>query len=222
MNQETWTAVDEFLADALIAPDAVQEETLRRNAAEGLPAIDVSPVQGKFLYLLAKIRGARRILEIGTLGGYSTIWMARALPGDGRLVSLEFSAKHASVARENVARAGLRDVVKICVGAALDSLAALEVEGEEVFDMIFIDADKPNNPEYLKWALRFSRVGTVIVGDNVIRDGRVADLADDDERVVGSRRLVEMMGEEPRIDATALQTVGQKGYDGFAIGLVVA
>ena len=194
MNEETWTRVDEFLAGALIAPDAVQAETLKRNAAEGLPSIDVSPVQGKLLHLLARIRGAKRILEIGTLGGYSTIWLARALPADGRLLSLEFSAKHAQVARENVARAGLSGVVEIRVGAALDSLAALDVEREEAFDLIFIDADKPNNPEYLKWALRFSKVGTVIVGDNVIRDGRVADLADEDERVVGSRRLVEMMG----------------------------
>jgi predicted O-methyltransferase YrrM len=186
-----------------------------------LPSIDVSPVQGKLLHLLARIRGAKRILEIGTLGGYSTIWLARALPADGRLLSLEFSAKHAKVARENVARAGLSGVVEIRVGAALDSLAALDVEGEEAFDLIFIDADKPNNPEYLKWALRFSKAGTVIVGDNVIRDGRVADLEDEDERVVGSRRLVEMMGREARIDATALQTVGLKGYDGFALGLVV-
>jgi predicted O-methyltransferase YrrM len=221
MNEETWTRVDEFLAGALIAPDAVQAETLTRNAAEGLPAIDVSPVQGKLLHLLARIRGAKRILEVGTLGGYSTIWLARALPADGRLLTLEFSAKHAGVARKNVERAGLSGLVEIRVGAALDSLAAMERQGEEAFDLIFIDADKPNNPEYLKWALRFSKVGTVIVGDNVIRDGRVADPADEDERVVGSRRLVEMMGQEPRIDATALQTVGIKGYDGFALGLVV-
>jgi len=220
MNQEIWTAVDVFVTDTMIGPDEVQQETLRRNAAEGLPAIDVAPNQGKLLYLLAKIRNARRILEIGTLGGYSTIWLARALPPEGRLVTLEFSELHASVAAANVAHAGFADRVEIRIGPALESLVELAGEGEEAFDLIFLDADKPNNPHYFEWAMRFSRPGTVIVGDNVVRDGEVANPDSTDERVVGSRRLLELMGSDDRIESTALQTVGVKGYDGFAIGMV--
>jgi predicted O-methyltransferase YrrM len=220
MNQATWTAVDDYISEALIGPDRVQEETLRRNAAEELPSIDVAPNQGKMLYLLAKIRGAKRILEIGTLGGYSTIWLARALPPDGRLVTLELSEKHAAVAGANIARAGFADRVEIRVGPALESLAELAAEGEEAFDLIFLDADKPNNPNYLEWALRFSRPGTVILGDNVVRDGEIADPSSTDDRVVGSRQLLEKMGADDRLEATAIQTVGLKGYDGFAMAVV--
>jgi predicted O-methyltransferase YrrM len=172
------------------------------------------------LYLLAKMRNAKRILEIGTLGGYSTIWLARALPAEGRLITLEFSELHAQVAAENIARAGLADRVEIRVGPALESLVELAGEGEEAFDLIFIDADKPNNPHYFDWAMRFSRPGTVIMGDNVIRDGEIVDPASTDDRVVGSRRLLELMGSDERIESTAIQTVGLKGYDGFALGVV--
>jgi len=220
MNQTTWTAVDDFISDTLIGSDPVQEETLRSNAAGELPAIDVAPNQGKLLYLLAKICGAKRILEIGTLGGYSTIWLARALPPDGRLVTLEFSEKHAVVAKANIARAGFAERVEIRVGPALDSLSELAGEGEEAFDLIFLDADKPNNPNYLDWALRFSRPGTVILGDNVVREGEIAAPSSTDDRVVGSRQLLEKMGTDPRLEATAIQTVGSKGYDGFALGVV--
>jgi predicted O-methyltransferase YrrM len=220
MNQTTWTAVDDFISDTLIGSDPVQEETLRSNAAEELPAIDVAPNQGKLLYLLAKICGAKRILEIGTLGGYSTIWLARALPPDGRLVTLEFSDKHAAVAKANIARAGFAERVEIRIGPALESLVELAGEGEEAFDLIFLDADKPNNPNYLDWALRFSRPGTVILGDNVVREGEIADPSSTDDRVVGSRQLLEKMGTDPRLEATAIQTVGSKGYDGFALGVV--
>jgi len=220
MNQQTWTAVDDFVSSTMIGPDPVQAETLRKNAAEGLPAIDVAPNQGKLLYLLAKIRGAKRILEIGTLGGYSTIWLARALPAEGRLVTLEFEEKHAAIAAENIARAGFADRVEIRVGPALESLMELAGEGEEAFDLIFLDADKPNNPSYFEWAMRFSRPGTVIIGDNVVRDGEVANLATTDERAIGSRRLLELMGSDDRIESTAIQTVGLKGYDGFAMGVV--
>jgi len=220
MNQATWTAVDEFVSEVMIGPDVVQKETLRRNAEEELPSIDVAPNQGKMLYLLAKIRGAKRILEIGTLGGYSTIWLARALPADGRLVTLEFSPKHAAVAKENIARAGFAERVEIRVGPALESLAELAGEGEGAFDLIFLDADKPNNPNYFEWAMRFSRPGTVIIGDNVVRDGEVVDAASKDEAVLGSRQLLEKMGADARLEATAIQTVGMKGYDGFAMGVV--
>jgi predicted O-methyltransferase YrrM len=220
MNQPTWTAVDDFISRVMLGPDAVQESTLRANAAAHLPAIDVAPNQGKLLYLLAKIRGAKRILEIGTLGGYSTIWLARALPADGRLVTLEFSEVHAAVAAGNIAHAGFTDRVEIRTGPALESLAEMAGEGEEPFDFIFLDADKPNNPHYLDWAIRFSRPGTIILGDNVVRDGEITNPATTDDRVIGSRQLLENMGADPRLEATALQTVGLKGYDGFAIALV--
>ena len=220
MNEKLWTAVDEYLTATLVEPDAVLEGVLQANAAAGLPPIDVAPNQGKFLHLLVRMRGARRILEIGTLGGYSTIWLARALPEGGRMVTLEFSEHHARVAAENLKRAGLSAVVEVRVGPALDTLARMGDEGVEAFDFIFIDADKPNNPAYLEWALRFSRPGTVIVGDNVIRDGAVKDAESKDPRVLGVRRFLKMLAEDPRVDATALQTVGMKGYDGFAFGLV--
>jgi predicted O-methyltransferase YrrM len=219
--QDQWTAVDTYLSESLSLSDPALEAALAANAAGGLPSIDVSPSQGKFLQLLAQLRGARRILEIGTLGGYSTICMARALPEGGRVVTLEVNAKHAEVARANIARAGLAEVVEIRVGPALETLARMQEEGTEPFDMIFIDADKPNNPAYLGWALKLSRRGSLILCDNVVRDGAVADAESTDPGVRGARGLFEMLGAEPRLSATALQTVGLKGYDGFAMALVV-
>jgi predicted O-methyltransferase YrrM len=221
MLQEQWAAVDRYLNETLLPADTVLDAALASNAAAGLPEIDVAPNQGKFLHLLARLRGARRILEIGTLGGYSTIWLARALPAGGEMVTLEFEPKHAKVATANISRAGLAQVVDIRVGAALESLARLVEEGVEPFDMIFIDADKPNNPNYLEWAMKLSRVGTLIVLDNVIRDGEVADASSLDEKVIGVRRCLDKMAAEPRLEATALQTVGSKGWDGFAMALVV-
>jgi predicted O-methyltransferase YrrM len=220
IHDDTWSAVDRYISDHLIPSDAALDGALRANAAAGLPTIDVAPNQGKLLYLLARIRGAKRILEIGTLGGYSTIWLARALPPDGVLITLEFEAKHAEVALTNIERAGLSPLVELRLGPASESLARLHEEASLPFDLIFIDADKPNNPLYVEWALRLSRPGTIIVVDNVIRDGTLIDAADPDPRVVGSRRLIEMLSAEPRLDATALQTVGSKGYDGFLLAVV--
>lgn len=215
-----WPAVDDYIVDHLLPPDPALEATLAASAAAGLPDINVAPTQGKLLYLLARLAGARRILEIGTLGGYSTIWLARALPEGGRLVTLEYAQAHADVARENIAAAGLADRVELRVGAAVDSLAALEAEGAGPFDLVFIDADKPNNPLYLAAALRLSRPGTVIICDNVVRRGEVIDAASEDPRVIGMRETFALMAREPRLEATALQTVGSKGYDGFAIARV--
>jgi predicted O-methyltransferase YrrM len=211
-----WERVDGYLGDLLVGEDAALDAALDANAAARLPAIDVSPLQGKLLHILARTAGARRILEIGTLGGYSTIWLARALPEDGRLVTLEAEARHAEVARANLARAGLADRVEVLTGRALDSLPALQGP----FDFIFVDADKRGNPDYLAWALRLSRPGSVIAFDNVIRDGMVSDPSNSDPGVVGTRRLIEMLGAEPRLTATAIQTVGAKGWDGFAIAIV--
>jgi predicted O-methyltransferase YrrM len=217
MSEKTWSAVDSYISERLLADaDPVFEAILRANAAGGLPAIDVSPAQGKFLHLLVKIAGARRILEMGTLGGYSTVWMASALPPDGRLVTLEYAPHHSEVARDNIARAGLMQQVEVRQGAALDLLPALEGP----FDLIFIDADKPNNPGYLDWALKLSRPGTVIILDNVVRDGRVTDASSGDRNVQGSRAAFDFFHEHPQLDTTALQTVGLKGYDGFAMALV--
>jgi predicted O-methyltransferase YrrM len=211
-----WQDVDAYIEGRLVPADPALQAALAANAAAGLPAIDVAPTQGKLLNILARMVGARRILEIGTLGGYSTIWLARALPADGRLVTLEAVPRHAAVARENIARAGLGDRVEVRVGAALDSLPGLEGP----FDFIFIDADKPSNPDYLDWALRLSRPGTVIVCDNVIRGGRVADMGNRDPALVGTRALFDRLGDDARLTATAIQTVGAKGWDGFAIALV--
>ncbi|HEY0264838.1 MAG TPA: O-methyltransferase [Granulicella sp.] len=219
-QQELWTAVDAYLTDKLIATDPVLEENLRANAAAGLPSIDVASNQGKFLHLLARMHGAKRILELGTLGGYSTTWLARAVGPEGRVVSLEFEPRHAEVARANIERAGLSSVVEIRVGPALDSLETLHKEGEPPFDFIFIDADKQNYPGYLEWAIRLSRPGTVILADNVIREGGVIDPNHSDERVHGVRRFFDLLAAEPRVDATALQTVGSKGWDGFALAIV--
>lgn len=221
-TQALWTAVDDYIADALVPPDAALDGALAASALAGLPDIAVAPNQGKLLMILARLAGARRILEIGTLGGYSTIWLARALPADGRLVTLEYAPAHAAVARANIAAAGLGALVDIRVGAALDSLAALRDEGAAPFDLVFIDADKPNNPQYLDWALRFSRVGTLIVADNVVREGKVLEAGHADPRVQGVRATYDWFAGQPRVCATAVQTVGAKGHDGFAIGLVTA
>ncbi len=216
MGEHLWHAVDDYLGGLLVGPDPALDAALAANRAAGLPPIDVSPLQGKLLHLLARVAGARRILEIGTLGGYSTIWLARALPRGGRLVTLERVPRHAEVARENLARAGLAEVVEVVVGPALDTLRDLDGP----FDLVFVDADKPANADYLAHAVRLSRPGTVIVVDNVVRGGRVADPLDDDASVRGSRRLVEALAAEPRLSATAVQTVGGKGLDGFALAVV--
>jgi predicted O-methyltransferase YrrM len=220
MSQDVWSAVDNYLCDTLIAPDEALSATLRDSEAAGLPEHNVAPNQGKVLYLLAKMRNARRILEIGTLGGYSTIWLARALPAEGRLISLEVNPGNAAIATANIARAGLKDVVEIRVGAALGSLKLLCAEATEPFDLIFIDADKPNNPAYLQWSLKLARPGTVIIGDNVVRGGAVAESSSADPNVIGIRNFLTLMRDNPRLEATALQTVGCKGYDGFSLAIV--
>ena len=221
MNQDQWTAVDRYFTERLVPSDPILEAALEASAAAGLPSINVSPVQGKFLHLLALTKGASRILEIGTLGGYSTIWLARALPIGGRLVTLELEPKHAVVARANLDRAGLRERVEIRLGPATESLAQLQAEGAEPFDLIFIDADKPNNPAYLKWALKLARRGSLIVVDNVVREGEILDPASADPNVQGTRALFELLSAEPRLASTAIQTVGSKKYDGFAMAVVI-
>ena len=221
MTQAKWEAVDRLLADLLVRPDQALTAALDANAAAGLPPIDVSPTQGKLLMLLAQIQQARTILEIGTLGGYSTIWLARALPPGGHLISLEADPRHAAVARENVAHAGLAGSVEIRVGRALDTLPQIAAEGHGPFDLFFIDADKRSNPDYFAWALRLSRPGSLIIADNIVREGAVAATANGDANVRGVRRFLELMAAEPRVSATAIQTVGCKGYDGFAIARVL-
>ncbi|THD63734.1 O-methyltransferase [Phenylobacterium sp.] len=212
MTQQDWTKVDDYMVGALLAPDPVLNQALADSAAAGLPAIAVAPNQGKLLQLLAQMLGAERILEIGTLGGYSTIWLARALPANGRLVTLEYEARHAEVARKNIARAGLAAQVEVKVGAAVDLLPTLSGP----FDLVFIDADKASNPDYFAWALRLSRPGSLIVVDNVVRGGGVADPAGD-ANIRGIRRMFEMIAAEPRVSATAVQTVGSKGWDGLCM-----
>jgi predicted O-methyltransferase YrrM len=221
MDQTTWTAVDDYASDLFALNDPVLTAALESSHAAGLPPIHVSPNQGCFLQLLAASCGARAILEIGTLGGYSTIWLARALPADGRLVTLEFEPKHAEIARANFTRAGLDQVVELRQGRAADSLAQLAAEGAGPFDLIFIDADKECYPEYLPWALKFSRRGTLIIADNVVRNGAVIDPAHPDPRVQGVRRYNELLAADPRVRATVLQTVGSKGYDGFTMARVI-
>jgi predicted O-methyltransferase YrrM len=220
MNQELWSAVDHYFSDLLLPADSKLEAILQANTAAGLPAIDVAPNQGKLLHLIAKIRGARTILEIGTLGGYSTIWLARALPGDGRLITLEIDPKHAEVARANFARAGVADLVELRLGPAQDTLKQLSAEKPPAFDLIFIDADKASTPEYFTWALKLSRRGSVIIVDNVVRKGEVIDSASSDPGVQGVRRFAEMLAAESRVSATTIQTVGTKGYDGFTLAVV--
>jgi len=217
---DVWTKVDQYFGDAQARHDAALTAALASSVAAGLPEIQVSQNQGKFLHVLATALGATRILEIGTLGGYSTIWMARALPPGGALVTLEYEPKHAAVARANIARAGLADVVEIRVGAALDTLPQLDAR--RPFDLIFIDADKPNIPNYFTWALKLARVGTVIIVDNVVRKGTVIDAASDDANVQGVRRFTELVSRESRVTAATLQTVSSKGYDGFTTVVVTA
>lgn len=213
MSATLWNAMDEYLVERLVPADPVLDSVLAESAKAGLPAISVSHAQGQMLHLFARMVGARRILEIGTLGGYSTIFLARAVPADGHVVTLEADARHAEVARANFVRAGIADKVTLHVGRAIDTLPTLEGP----FDFIFIDADKPSNPDYLTWALRLSRPGTVILCDNVVREGRVLDAQSADAAIIGVRRMLDLAGADPRISATAIQTVGAKGYDGFAL-----
>ncbi|WP_163999143.1 O-methyltransferase [Pyxidicoccus caerfyrddinensis] len=220
MSQQQWTAVDRYITDQLAPHDEALEEALRASDAAGLPPIHVAPNQGKFLHLLALLQGARNILEVGTLGGYSTIWLARALPPGGRLVTLEMDPKHAEVARANLARAGLSEVVDLRVGRALDTLPLIAAEKRGPFDVVFIDADKRSNPDYFQWALKLTRKGSLIIIDNVVRNGAVVDATSTDPNIQGVRRLYEMLAAEPRVSTTAVQTVGSKGYDGFAMALV--
>ena len=214
MTQEQWTAVDRYFTDLLVPPDPALDAALRTSGAAGLPPINVAPNQGKLLQLLAMIQGARSMLEIGTLGGYSTIWLARALPAGGRLITLEADPTHAEVARANIAGAGLADVVEVRLGRALETLPRLAAEGRGPFDLIFIDADKPSTPDYFAWALKLARRGSLIVVDNVVRGGAVIDAASDDAGVRGVRRFNELLAAEQRVSATAIQTVGSNGYDG--------
>jgi predicted O-methyltransferase YrrM len=220
MMQEQWSAVDEYVAGLLAPHDPALEAALSASEAAGLPAIQVSSPQGKLLYLLARSIGAGAILEFGTLGAYSTIWLGRALPEGGRLVTLEADPSYAKVARENIGRASLEDVVDLRVGPALDVLPDLHAEGAGPFDFTFIDADKENSPAYFAWALEHSRSGSLIVADNVVRDGSLADSESKDLKVKAQRRLHEMVAAEDRVSATTIQTVGSKGYDGFTIALV--
>ena len=216
--QQQWSAVDSYLIDALIPQDPLLSQVLANNQRAGLPAFDVAANQGQFLALLVRMVRAQRVLEIGTLGGYSTIWMARELPEDGELLTLEADPHHAAVARENLRLAGVDKQVTLREGPALQTLESLG--DRPPFDLIFIDADKPSNPDYLRWALRYSRPGTLIIGDNVVRDGEVANPHSEDDRVQGVRRFIEMMADDPRLTVTALQTVGSKGWDGFTLAWV--
>ncbi len=220
MTEDRWTAVDKYFSESLLPRDPVLESALETSIAAGLPPISVSPNQGKLLQVLAQVVGARSILEIGTLGGYSSIWLARGLRPGGRLVTLEIEAKHAEVARLNVARAGLEKVVDVRIGNALETLPQLSTEGGSPFDLIFIDADKQNIPTYFDWALKLSRPGTLIVVDNVVRNGDVVDSDSSDASVQGVRRFIEKVGADANVGATVIQTVGIKGYDGFALLLV--
>jgi predicted O-methyltransferase YrrM len=220
MNQNTWNAVDNYFSDVLIPLDSVLDRALQDSDAAGLPQHNVAPNQGKLLQLMAQMQGARRILEIGTLGGYSTIWLARAVSSAGCVVTLEADPKHAEVAVKNIARANLTNIVDVRVGKAIDSLAQLRRENSPPFDFIFIDADKPSNPDYLQWSLKLSRPGTVIIADNVVRNGEVANSSSLDPKVQGIRKFCELISSDPRLSSTAIQTVGSKGYDGFAMAIV--
>jgi predicted O-methyltransferase YrrM len=220
MDEKTWLAVDEFVGETLAPEDEALRGALDAAEAAGLPAIQVSPPQGRLLQMLARLQGARTVLEFGTLGGYSTILLARALPGDGRLITLEANADYAEVARGSIERAGLAGVVDLRVGPALETLPALEDEGAGPFDLTFIDADKVNTPNYFAWSLAHSHPGSLIIADNVVRGGTLAETASDDPATRAQRRLHEMLAKEPRVTATTIQTVGSKGYDGFTIALV--
>jgi len=219
-DEATWSAVDDFISDALIPPDDALAAALRDSDDAGLPSISVTPAQGRLLHILAQTQGAKSILEVGTLGGYSTIWLARALPPGGRLLTLEINPATAKVARANLARAGLDGIVEVRVGPALDSLRELVAREPAPFDLVFIDADKVNNPDYFRAALELTRSGSLIVVDNVVREGEILDQHSRDANVRGTRALYAVMGAEPRVSATVIQTVGSKGYDGFAIARV--
>jgi predicted O-methyltransferase YrrM len=218
---DTWSAVDDYVGSMLVPDDEALSAALEASAEAGLPPIQVSPPQGKMLHLLARSIGAGSILEFGTLGGYSTIWLARALPAGGCLITLEADPRYAEVARRNIGRAGLGDTVDLRVGPALESLPGLDDEGAGPFDLVFIDADKAHTPDYFSWALDHCHVGSLIVADNVVRDGKLADVGCEDPAIVAQRRLHEMLAAEPRVEATTIQTVGVKGYDGFTLSLVV-
>jgi len=220
MSQEQWAAVDTYINSLVIAPDPALEAALAASVAAGLPPINVTPAQGKLLHLLARVQGARRILEIGTLAGYSTIWLARALPAGGRVITLESNPAHADLARANFARAGLDDRIDVRLGKALETLPRLAEEGERPFDFTFIDADRVNLTEYFEWALTLSRPGSLIIVDNVVRKGGVIDATSDDPNITGVRRFGARLAAEKGVSATMVQTVGAKGYDGFAIALV--
>jgi caffeoyl-CoA O-methyltransferase len=222
MTQAQWSAVDDYINDLLIPSDSALDATIQSTIDADLPQINVAPNQGKLLHILAQAQGAKRILELGTLAGYSTIWLARALPADGKLVTLEANPKHAKIARENIERAGLGNIVEIRIGAALDTLPQLVTEGQTPFDFVFIDADKANLPDYFTWALKLTRSGSVIIIDNVIRKGAVIDADSTNENIQGVRKLNTLLAAEPRVKATTIQTVGSKGYDGLAIALVIA
>ncbi|MFF3684425.1 O-methyltransferase [Streptomyces sp. NPDC002187] len=220
---DRWNAVAGYITERLVPADDVLTAALEASEAAGLPSIAVSPNEGRLLHLLAKVQGARTVLEIGTLGGYSTIWLARALPEGGRLISLEYDPAHADVARANIARAGLDKIAEVRTGAALDTLPRLAAEpGAGPFDMFFIDADKQNNARYVEWALRLSRPGSLVIVDNVVRDGKVADAVSKDPAIMGTREMFDLIAAEPRLEATAVQTVGPKGYDGFLLARVVS
>ena len=220
MSQEQWTAVDQYINSLVVPPDPALDAALAASVAAGLPPINVTPAQGKLLHLLARVQGARRILEIGTLAGYSTIWLARALPAGGRVITLESNPAHADLARANFARAGLDDRIDVRLGTALDTLPRLAEEGQRPFDFTFIDADRANLTEYFAWALKLSRPGSLIIVDNVVRKGGVIDATSDDPNITGVRRFGERLAAEKGVSATMVQTVGAKGYDGFAIALV--
>ncbi|MET9427057.1 MULTISPECIES: O-methyltransferase [unclassified Streptomyces] len=220
--QVRWNAVADYLTDMLAPPDEALSAALAASDAAGLPAIAVTPADGKLLHLLARTQGARTILEIGTLGGYSAIWLARALPADGRLITLEYNPAHADVARANLAHAGLDAVAEVRTGAALDTLPVLAEEGAGPFDLVFIDADKQNNARYVEWALRLTRPGSLIVVDNAVRGGAILDETSTDPAVRGTREMYDLVARDPRLDATAVQTVGRKGYDGMLLARVVA
>lgn len=220
MSHELWAEVDRYIVDLIVKPDDALEVTRQASALAGLPAIEVSPAQGQLLGVLARACGARRILEVGTLGGYSTTWLARALAPGGRMITIEAKAAHAAVARENIARAGLADRVEVREGRGAEVLARMAADGEGPFDLIFIDADKPGYVEYFEWALKLARVGTLIIADNVVRRGAVIDEENEDENVQAARRFNERLGAEPRVVATVIQTVGSKGHDGLALAVV--
>ena len=220
MSQNQWTAVDRYISDLFVPPDPALDAALQATADAGMPLINVAPNQGKLLHVLALAHGARTILEVGTLAGYSTIWLARALPAGGRLVTLEVDPKHAEVARANIARADLADIVDLRLGRALDTLPQLVAEGQGPFDLVFIDADKPNTTAYFEWALKLTRRGSLIIADNVVRDGAVIDASSTDASVQGVRRFNAALAAEPRVTASVIQTVGSKGYDGLAFAIV--